>query len=218
MQIEWIRAAIIGTSIATACAVFAQGNTTTPAKVPEASPSFDLTASFYKTFSTSTRGNGTEQTPVDSYGGLFGGRYVQSPFLGLEITYSFNHLDQKLATDPSTCNYTCANPPVTIPNKMSEVAVDYVASKTSGNLRPFAIGGIAFVISSSSGLEVNALNTIVRMGYVYGGGVDFGTPKFGLRAQYRDTFFKAPPLTATYFPTGRSTHTAEPMVGIYFRP
>lgn len=218
MRSKRMRSAIVVTAFAAiSCAVFAQGNNT-PAKTPPASPKFDLSGSFYKTFSTATKGNGTQQTPVDSYGGLFGGRYVQAPFLGLEITYSFNTLDQKLATDPSTCNYTCANPPVTIPNKMSEVAVDYVASKTTGKLRPFAIGGIAFVISSSSGLEVNALNTIVRLGYVYGGGVDYGSSKFGLRAQYRDTFFKAPPLTATYFPTGKFTHTAEPMIGIYFRP
>lgn len=217
MRRMWKQAAALGFAMAgmIAAGAYAQ-NSGTAAKSSGAPSSFDYSASFFKTFSNATSGNGTSQTPVDSYGGMVGLRYTQTPFIGFEVTYSLSNLDQKFAVDPSTCTYTCGNQPVTIPSKLNEVATDWVVSKTSGNVRPFGVGGIAFVISTAGG-DYYALNTIVRMGYVYGGGVDWGSPKFGLRVQYRGTYFKAPNLTANFFPTGKFTQTAEPMVGIYYR-
>jgi opacity protein-like surface antigen len=53
--------------------------------------------------------------------------------------------------------------------------------------------------------------------YVYGAGLDWGLlPRIGLRVQYRGTFYSAPNMTKLFSPTGTYTHTAEPMVGIYF--
>jgi len=208
-------AAGIAIAAVVAAGASAQGNNAAAKNIPEPS-SLDYSASFFKTFSNATTGNGTMQTPVDSYGGMIGVRYTQTPFIGFELTYSLSNLDQKFATASATCTYTCGNQPVTIPSKLSEVATDWVVSKTSGNVRPFGVGGIAFMIASASG-DYYALNTIVRVGYVYGGGVDWGSPKFGLRVQYRGTYYKAPNLTAAFYPTGKFTQTAEPMVGVYYR-
>jgi hypothetical protein len=217
MEMRWMRAAAAGFAVAgmIVTSAYAQNNGTAAKSVGVRS-SLDLSASFFKTFSNATTGNGTSQTPDDSFGGIVGMRYTQTPFIGFEVSYSISNLDQKFAPDPRSCTYTCGNDIVTIPSKMNEVATDWVVSKTSGSIRPFGLGGIAFVISTAGG-DYNALNTIVRMGYVYGGGVDWGSPKFGLRVQYRGTYFKAPDLTADFYPTGKFTHVAEPMAGMYYR-
>jgi hypothetical protein len=216
MRRMWMRAAagVILSSLVAAAASAQNGAATR--KNGDENSNLDYSASFFKTFTRATRGGGTIQTPIDSYGGMIGMRYTQTPFIGFELTYSLSNLDQKYAADPATCTYTCSNQTVTIPNKMHQVGLDWVVSKRSGSVRPFALGGISFVISASSG-DYYDLNTVVRVGYLYGGGADWGSPKFGLRVQYRGTFYKAPDLAGNFFPTGKFTQTAEPMVGIYYR-
>jgi hypothetical protein len=216
MRRIWMRATAITIVMAGLVAgAWAQNGNTTSMSA-EGRLSLDYSASFFKTFSTGTTGNGTVQTPVDAYGGTIGARYTHSPFIGFELTYSLSNLDQMFATDPRTCTYTCENQPLTIPSKMNEIGMDWVVSKTSGKVTPFGVGGLGFVISTAGG-DYYSLNTIVRVGYIYGGGLDWGTPRFGLRAQYRGTFYRAPNLTPTYYPTGKFTQTAQPMLGIYYR-
>ena len=54
--------------------------------------------------------------------------------------------------------------------------------------------------------------------YVYGAGLDWGLiPHIGLRFQYRGNLYSAPNVTKLFSSTDTFTHTAEPMVGIYFR-
>lgn len=224
MRMKWTHAVAIAVIFALP-GIAAQAQNT-PAQTqsapaqPQAAPSlkpFDLSGSFYKTFSTSTTGDGTVQVPVDSYGGMVGGRYTPAPWKGLEIDYSFNHLNQTYSVQTGSCGYQCENPTVTIPNNQSQVTVAYVACWKRGKLTPFAEAGFAFVINSATG-DGYAINTSVRPGYVGGAGTDFGGPRFGLRVQVRDTFYKAPNLTFAYVPTGKFMQTAEPMIGIYFRP
>jgi hypothetical protein len=53
--------------------------------------------------------------------------------------------------------------------------------------------------------------------YVYGAGLDWGLiPHFGLRLQYRGNLYSAPNVTSLFSSTNTFTHTAEPMIGIYF--
>lgn len=67
-----------------------------------------------------------------------------------------------------------------------------------------------------------------RLGGSYGGKTDFygifvdwissgGLPLIGLRFQYRVNLYRAPNLTRLYTSVGAFTHTAEPMIGAYFR-
>jgi opacity protein-like surface antigen len=54
--------------------------------------------------------------------------------------------------------------------------------------------------------------------FVYGAGLDWGLlPHLGVRLQYRGNLYKAPDLTTLYTSTDAFTHTAEPMIGVYFR-
>lgn len=53
--------------------------------------------------------------------------------------------------------------------------------------------------------------------YIYGAGLDWGLlSHLGMRIQYRGNFYSNPNMTRFFFPTGTYTHTAEPMVGIYW--
>ncbi len=219
MRMKWTQALVAAVVLAVPGFAAAQAKGT-PAAAPEA-PSvrpFDFSGSFFRTFSTSTTGNGTVQSPVDNYGGMVGGRYIKGPWAGLEVTYSFNPENQQYKVDPANCNFQCSNQPVTITGTISQVSVDYVASRKMGKITPFAIGGLGFVINVATGNEYS-INTIVRPGYIAGAGADFAlSPRFGLRVQFRDTISKAPQLTAGYFTTGKFMQTAEPMFGVYFRP
>ena len=55
--------------------------------------------------------------------------------------------------------------------------------------------------------------------YVYGAGLDWGLfSHLGMRIQYRGNFYSAPNMTKLFSPTDAYTHTAEPMIGIYWVP
>jgi len=225
MQMKWRHTAAIAAIFAVPVFAAAQAQSTpaqaqsAPTRKQAGTPviPLDISGSFYKTFSNSTTGNGTIENPVDSYGGMAGVRFIPGPWKGLEVSYSLNRLDQTYSVDKSHCGLQCNNPPVTVPNYQHQVTVNYVVSRRMGSLTPFAEGGFAFVINYSTGNEY-AINTVVRPGYAADAGADFGGPRFGLRVQFRDTFYKAPNLEIPFQPTGKFMQTAEPMVGVYFRP
>jgi hypothetical protein len=230
MHMEWKQAILIGLGVAAlsgaACA--AQTNAggqaqPKPAAAPEAKsesgPEFTIGASFYEALNKSTTGNGTQQTATNSAGGMMEARYIQNSLLGLELTYSFNPANQTIAplAVPQCEPYdTCADPSPALHVKASEVGVDYVVSKKFGSVRPFAVGGLGFFISSpdKSAYEVQ---TVVRPAYIFGGGLDWALLQhIGVRAQFRDSVYKAPDLSSFNPPTGQFTHTAEPMGGLYY--
>jgi len=177
----------------------------------------DVGASFYGTFTGSTQGDGTAQKPSNSAGGMLEIRHISNPFLGYEVTYSFNPANQSYAPVAGSCGFLCSNQPETLTAKANQVAIDWIGSMKRGNLRPFVVGGLGFFITVPS-LALGNINTVVRPMYVYGGGFDWGMlPHIGLRIQYRGDVYKAPNLDSNYAATGAFTQTAEPMAGIYFR-
>lgn len=182
-----------------------------------ASPAqFDIGGSFYEALNNGTSGNGTEQTTTNASGGMVEGRYIQSPLVGFEITYGYNPENQTLSPKTGACGFACSNPVTALNVKASEVGLDWVFSKKFGNIRPFAVAGFGFFISSPS-KSAYEVNTVVRPAFIGGGGVDWGfLPHFGFRAQFRDNVYKAPDLSPFYPSTGVYTHTMEPMAGLYF--
>ncbi len=85
------------------------------------------------------------------------------------------------------------------------------------NLRPFGVLGVGLLLNEPTGGQSNTTSS-KRAVYVYGAGLDWGLlPHIGLRLQYRGNLYKAPNLTTLYTSTGAFTHTAEPMIGLYFR-
>jgi len=196
----------------------AQPNSTRRAPANVSDSQFDIGVSVYGTMNDSSTGNGTQQDTTNSAGGMLEGRYIHSSLVGFEMTYGFNPANQTISPASNcstyyTCNY--AKTPLTV--RASEVAMDWVFSKKFGDIRPFAVAGLGFFITSP-GRSTYEVNTVVRGTYIAGGGVDVGvTQHLGVRAQVRDNIYKAPNLSAFYPATGVYTHTLEPAVGVFYR-
>lgn len=177
----------------------------------------DLGASFYRTFTQSSTGNGTMQAPSNAFGGMVELRHISSPFIGYEISYGYNRANQSLSPDTANCGYFCANPPYAVTATASDISLNWVPSPKFGNLRPFGLVGVGFFITAPTS-SLYDLNTIVRLAFLVGGGVDWDVAShLGLRVQFRDNFYKAPDVAGIYPPTGAFTQSAEPMAGAYYR-
>jgi hypothetical protein len=175
----------------------------------------NLGASFYRTFTQSSTGNGTVQTPTDSYGGMLAARQIRSPFVGYELGFSLAPDDQTLAPEAGACGYVCQNKPTKLTAKDIEIAGDWIVSAKVGALRPFVLGGLGVVVTATSSGTLDT-NTTARVAYIGGGGADIALqPHYGLRLQYRESFFKAPNLLPVDPPTGKYTQIGEPMFGFY---
>jgi opacity protein-like surface antigen len=182
-----------------------------------ASAQTDISASVYGTLNNSTSGNGTIQSSPDSGGGMIGVRHIFNPLVGLEFNFSLNPSKQSLAPDTSSCGFRCSNQPITVTATASEFTANYVVSAKFGNLRPFALAGLGFVFTDSTGTEIG-LNSLSRPVWVGGGGADWNlAPRVGLRVQYRVSVYKAPDVDRGYSPTGDYVYAQQPMIGAFFR-
>jgi hypothetical protein len=188
----------------------------------------DVALSGYRTMTSTSSGFGTYQTPHDSEGALIELRHIVSPLVGFEGALSFNPANQSYKPDPNNCGYVCGQPPLEVSGKTTEFTLDWVASIKSGNLRPFALGGIGFAFTiPGTNPTVNtpigvvpayAVNTVVRPVFVYGGGLDYLFSKhWGMRLQVRGNMTKAPQLLNLYPSTTKYTQIYEPTGGVFYR-
>ena len=205
----------------------------------------DVAASLYGAFTGTTNGNGTVQSPSNAAGVLFEMRHISNPLVGYEATYSYNRANQVYTnTLTPPCPVGAIQPcgPETNTTVVSanahEITGDWMASVHIANFRPFALagGGLLFGVPSSASATTNttvcgtvnplcvatssasSTSTQTKGVFVYGAGLDWGLiAHLGLRFQYRGNLYKAPNLVKLYTSTGAFTHTAEPMIGAYFR-
>jgi opacity protein-like surface antigen len=198
-----------------------------------ASAQTDVAASVYGAFTGTTTGNGVQQSPSNSAGVLVEVRHIANPLVGLEATYSYNRADQTYSGPTPYCPaglVSCSASPVSVPANAHEFTADWIPSLHIANLRPFGVLGIGALLNvpasantvitgGNTGLVYTApTQTSTKAVYVYGAGLDWGVlPHIGLRFQYRGNLYKAPDVTTLYLSTSSFTHTAEPMVGVYFR-
>ena len=183
----------------------------------------DVAVSLYGAFNGATSGNNTAQSPSNAAGGIVELRYIGSPIVGFEAAYSFNRANEDYSYNgaiPLVCPVggTCGAPaPVSVHANAHEISGDWVASLGIANLRPFALAGVGLLLDQPTSGQSNT-STSTKPVFVYGAGLDWGLlPHIGLRLQYRGNLYKAPDLTTLYTSTDAFTHTAEPMLGAYFR-
>jgi hypothetical protein len=216
MRKSWMQAAIVAGAMGAVSAVTAYAQA---GEVKSLSKT-DVSGSIYGAFSGTSTADGAQHSPANSAGGIIEVRHIANPLVGFEGTYSFNHADQTysaLACPVTTGMTPGCNPAQTIKANAHEITGDYVPSVKIGNFRPFGVLGLGILLNepASGQTLITSSNTIV---YVYGAGLDWGlAPHIGLRFQYRGNVYKAPDLTTLYGSTGAFTHTAEPMIGVYFR-
>jgi opacity protein-like surface antigen len=198
-----------------------------------ASAQTDVAVSLYGTFSGTTTASGVTQSPANAAGGLLEVRHISHPWFGYEGTYALNRANQTytgIIDCPGVgCPFTAK---AAVSANAHEVTGDWVASLKVANLRPFALagGGILFDVPSGQATQTGITlvcngntpcvptSTTTKPVFVYGAGLDWGLlPHIGLRLQYRGNLYKAPNLTTLFTSTNAFTHTAEPMIGVYFR-
>lgn len=214
---------------------------------PACSAQTTVAANLYGAFNGSTSGNGTQQSPANSAGGLIEVRQIRSPLFGYEGTYAYNRANQGLSPTfvaiPASCSTsgcTVTSSTAAISSNAHEITGDWVVSLKMGSFRPFALGGGGLLLNVPTGGTVTtttttyvpntglssqtttttaaATSTSIKGVFVYGAGVDWTLlPHIGLRLQYRGNLYKASDLTNAFSSTNAFTHTAEPMIGVYFR-
>jgi opacity protein-like surface antigen len=175
----------------------------------------DVGLSVYGAFSAKTDANGTTVSPANSAGGIFELRHLANPILGFEGTYSFNRDNRTY-----NCGVSCGNvSTATVKADAHEVTVDWVPSVKVLGIRPFGVLGVGALFDvPQSGQSSVPTKTSTKAVYVYGAGLDWPViPHFGLRFQYRGNLYKQPDVTGLFTSADKFTHTAEPMIGIYFR-
>ena len=177
----------------------------------------DVALGLYGAFTGTTTGNGVQQSPSNSAGGLVEVRHIANPILGFEAAYSYNRANQSY-TSTTTCGLPCGTiSATTVKADAHEITADWIPSVKVANLRPFGVLGIGALVNvPSSGQSGTSSST--KAVYVYGAGLDWGLiPHIGLRFQYRGNLYSAPDLSSLYSSVSKFTHTSEPVIGIYFR-
>ena len=158
-----------------------------------------------------------QQSPSNAAGLMFGVRHIDNPLVGFEGTYSENRANQVYSSQ-LPCGLPCgASGTVPVSANAHELAGDWVVSLKLANLRPFGLAGVGMVFNdpASGQTDTHSSNKGV---FLYGLGLDWGLlPHIGLRFQYRGNVYHAPDLTNALGSSGAFLHTAEPMIGAYFR-
>jgi opacity protein-like surface antigen len=145
---------------------------------------------------------------------MFELRHISNPLVGYEATYSYNRANQTY-TACSLVSPLCSQKSVSA--NAHEVSGDWIVSVHIANFRPFALTGIGVLFNQPTSGQTNTTSDTKAV-YIYGAGLDWGlVGPLGLRFQYRGNLYKAPNLTKLYTSTDAFTHTAEPMIGAYFR-
>ncbi len=173
--------------------------------------------SLYGAFTGTTSGNGVQQSPSNSAGGIIELRHISNPVVGWEATYSYNRANQTYSYNPPPECPTpgCVLPPGAVSANAHEVTADWVPSVHISNLRPFGVLGLGLLLNEPVSGQSNTTSSDQAV-YVYGAGLDWGLlPHLGLRFQYRGNLYKAPDVTRLYTSTNAFAHTAEPMIGAY---
>lgn len=210
----WKQGAFVVVVAAVLCGAMAQAQT-------------DVALSGYGTFTSSTTGSGTKQTPSNSVGGLFEWRHIVNPLVGFEFEVTSNPANQSyiatnatlanncFPTGPTGAPATCR--PLKVSGEATQFGGTWVISKKIGNLRPFALGGAGFVVTVP-GQSPYSVNTVMRPDFIYGGGLDLSfTKHLGLRLQVRGNMSKAPNLSDLFNSTTKYTQIYEPMAGVFYR-
>jgi opacity protein-like surface antigen len=194
--------------------------------------------------STSNASGGALLSPSNAAGALIEVRHIRNPLVGYEATYAYNRANQleivNSNTPPACPVGKCINidTVAAVPANAHALTGDWVASVKLANFRPFAQagGGVLFHVPAAGTVPIPytacigtsptceqgttniPTNTQTTGVFVYGAGVDWRLlPHLGLRLQYRSNVYKRSSLLKEFSSESAFTHTAEPMLGLYFR-
>jgi hypothetical protein len=149
----------------------------------------------------------------NTVGALLTLRYVKSPFIGAEFNYGYARY-----TDTFTPFGT--QPFGGVQQNASEYTFGYVAhARPFFGVVPFASAGLGTIVFRPTPGGGEGLTNQARAAYYYSVGVEQTvlSPHFGIRAQVRQVFFKAPDFETNYLTIQQRTSTFEPGIGFFLR-
>ncbi len=166
-----------------------------------------------------TTGNSPSQpNPSNTVGGMIEFRFLIHRWVGFEGTYSYRQ--------PSQDGPSFAFPPFGSPQTSGlisysthaqQITGDWVFSKKTARFTYFALAGLGGLFTTVPTGEIGTQSS-ANLAYEYGGGLDWKLrPRFGVRLQYRGDISKTPAISQRYPSNSGYMHTAEPMIGLYYR-
>jgi opacity protein-like surface antigen len=168
----------------------------------------EVTVQGMGSFVKDTTQSGVQQTATNSGGVLAGYRLNFTGHLGAEVNYGFTL---------NTQNYRLTTGTTGIKSYSHETTGALVYRVPFKKLNVFALAGAGALVFNPK--DLRGIDYQARAAFVYGGGADYNlTHRLFLRAEYRGLVYNSP----TYNIAGlsgmdRTTHRAEPSVGLGFR-
>lgn len=168
---------------------------------------------------TNYLGTSFTQHTGSTLGALISVRYIKSPYIGGEFNYTYSRYTQSFrypSGSGQTGDVTEIGLIGGVQNNVSEYSLGYVIHPryTLLGARPFlsaGAGSTAFRPTTGGG---QGLKSQARATYYYAAGLEKElTPHFGVRAQFRQAFFKAPDFGQNYLTIQKQTWTIEPGFG-----
>ncbi|QNI36216.1 outer membrane beta-barrel protein [Edaphobacter albus] len=168
--------------------------------------------SFTKSVSgTNDRGENINQKAGSTVGVLVTARYTKSPYLGAEFNYTYARFTQRFTQNGNDIYF-----PGGVQANASEYSFGYVVHPPHLLLsaKPFVSAGLGTTAFRPTTYGGQGLFSRARMTYYYSAGLEKElTPHFGLRAQIRQTFYKAPDFGVNLITLQKQTWTVEPGFG-----
>jgi hypothetical protein len=163
--------------------------------------------------------NGQPNTPVtlnpsNTAGAVVSLRYTVSPLVGFEFNYGYARYTDLFTPFGS-------QPIGGVQQNATEYTFGYVVHtrKQYFGVTPFASGGAGSTVFRPTPGGGLALPEQARATYYVSVGAETTvlSPHFGIRAQYRQVFFKAPDFLTNYLSIQQRTTTYEPGFGFFLR-
>lgn len=155
---------------------------------------------------TNYLGVNLDQKASSTLGALITVRYTKSPYVGGEFNYTYARYTQNLS------NYIVGG----VQNNASEFSLGYVIHPDHELLgaKPFIAVGAGSTEFKPTTYGGQGLRTQARATYYYSVGLEKDlSPHFGLRAQFRQAFFKAPDFGQNFLTIQQQTWSIEPGFG-----
>jgi hypothetical protein len=183
----------------------------------------DVAVSGIGTITKGVSGNNYISQPVTlnastTVGALVQARYTKSPLVGFEFNYEYARYTENFTGSPFS-NPSSVGTPFGVQTNAAEYTLGYVAHlPTLFGVQPFAsvgAGTTAFKPTPGGG---QGLPEKARATYYYSIGAEQQlTRYFGVRAQLRQAFYKAPDFGQNYLTINQQTFTIEPGIGFYIK-
>jgi hypothetical protein len=152
--------------------------------------------------------------PSNTAGVVVSLRYTVKPLVGFEFNYGYARYTDLFTPFGSQPNGG-------VQQNASEYTFGYVvhSKKQYFGLTPFASGGAGTTVFRPTPGGGLALPEQARATYYFSVGAETTvlSPHFGIRAQYRQVFFKAPDFETNYLTIQQHTTTYEPGFGFFLR-